>query len=232
MLPLLLTLLAATPEAPPPILRAPVDRAHMPGVARPVAIAAPAAAPTRAVPTVPLPRLINPADYPAAALKAGEQGNVRVRLDIGTDGRVTGCTITESSRSAILDATTCRILRSRARFTPARDSAGKAAPDRFETAIAWRTGASAQPPVPPAVHAAMTAWAQCIGPAIGKGVGNKALTASAVAEQAFATCLTEENRMLAAIGEAMNAPQTEKDRAMLRAQVVSRIEAARAAKKP
>jgi hypothetical protein len=102
----------------------------------------------------------------------------------------------------------------------------------FETAMAWRMGASAPPPVPPAVHAAMSAWSECIGPTLAKGVGNKALSARAVAEQAFAPCLAEENRMLAAIGQAMNTPQTDKDRASLRAQVVSRIEAARARKQP
>ena len=40
---------------------------------------------------------------------------------IGTDGRVTACSVTSSSGSSALDDATCRIMRSRARFTPARD---------------------------------------------------------------------------------------------------------------
>ncbi|MBA3525824.1 MAG: TonB family protein [Sphingomonas sp.] len=56
------------------------------------------------------------------ALARREQGRVEFRLDVGENGRVTGCTITRSSGSRWLDSTTCRILRSRARYTPARNS--------------------------------------------------------------------------------------------------------------
>lgn len=85
-----------------------------------------------------LPALFSVADYPAAALRAGEQGRTAYRLDIGANGRVTGCTITKTSGSAALDNTTCRILRSRARFVPARDAEGKATVDTFEAATEWR----------------------------------------------------------------------------------------------
>jgi TonB family protein len=165
-------------------------------------------------------------------MRAREQGTVAVVLDIAAEGRVTNCTITASSRSTILDATTCRILRARARFTPARDASGKAVADRFETKLTWRMNASA-PLVPPAVHAAMTSWSQCIGPMLAKGIGNKALSARAIAERAFAPCRAEEDRMLAVIREAVDAPRPiEQDRALLRQQVVDRIEAARTARQP
>ena len=61
-------------------------------------------------------------DYPAAAVRAGEQGDVGYRLDVGPNGRVTRCTVTASSGSAILDSETCRMLTARARFTPATDA--------------------------------------------------------------------------------------------------------------
>ena len=84
-----------------------------------------------------LASLIGPEDYPASALRFGEEGSLRVALDVGVDGRVSGCTILRSSGSSALDGATCRILRSRARFTPARDSTGSPAPSRFEQEIAW-----------------------------------------------------------------------------------------------
>ena len=84
-------------------------------------------------------------DYPAAALAAREQGEVGFSLEVGPNGRVSGCTITRSSGSAALDDATCRLIRSRARFTPALDAAGAPAPDRIAGKIVWKL-----PPEPPA----------------------------------------------------------------------------------
>lgn len=83
--------------------------------------------------------LITSDDYPSAAASREETGTVRVRLTIGTDGRVTGCTVTGSSGSSSLDNTTCRLLRSRARFTPARDNQGNPISDTVNAPpITWR----------------------------------------------------------------------------------------------
>ena len=87
-------------------------------------------------------------DYPVSALQAGEQGTVRFRLNVGSDGRVTGCQVTGSSGSAALDETTCRIMRSRARFTPARDRNGHPAADVVNSSITWRGVRTAPPPTP------------------------------------------------------------------------------------
>lgn len=91
-------------------------------------------------------------DYPASAMRAGEQGIVHFRLDISAEGRVTRCEVTQSSGSAMLDATTCRTLRARARFTPARDANGNAVPDSLTSSIRWSLsdapasgGATAEP---------------------------------------------------------------------------------------
>ena len=83
--------------------------------------------------------LITPDDYPESARRQEETGTVRAKLEISTSGRVTGCTIVTTSGSAALDATTCRVLKARARFTPARDSSGQPVSDSYVTPrIVWR----------------------------------------------------------------------------------------------
>jgi protein TonB len=85
-----------------------------------------------------LPALFSDDDYPAAALRAEESGTTGFRLEIGANGRVSNCTVTSSSGSSSLDATTCRLLRSRARFTPAMDSNGQPTSDTYNGRITWR----------------------------------------------------------------------------------------------
>ena len=76
-------------------------------------------------------------DYPASAARNEEQGATRFRLEVGANGRVTNCTVTGSSGSSALDSATCRIMRSRARFSPARDSAGNPTGDTVNSTIRW-----------------------------------------------------------------------------------------------
>jgi len=85
-----------------------------------------------------LPGLFSTDDYPAAALRNEEQGTTAVSLTIGTNGRVSGCSVTSSSGSRSLDDTTCRILKSRARFTPAKDQAGSPISDNSTARIRWQ----------------------------------------------------------------------------------------------
>jgi protein TonB len=80
---------------------------------------------------------VSDADYPSTAIRNEEQGTTRFRLTVGADGRVTDCAVTGSSGSAALDATTCRLMKSRARFTPARDSDGRPTGDTVANAIRW-----------------------------------------------------------------------------------------------
>ncbi|TFI58075.1 TonB family protein [Sphingomonas parva] len=81
---------------------------------------------------------VSNADYPAAALRGEEEGTTGFRLEIGPNGRVTNCTVTSSSGSSSLDSTTCRLMRSRARFTPAIDSNGNPTSDSVSSRITWR----------------------------------------------------------------------------------------------
>jgi TonB family protein len=77
------------------------------------------------------------ADYPAEAMRLGEEGRVGVRVQVAADGRVTGCRVTASSGSRALDEGTCRVLSERARYAPARDAAGAAVADEVAEQVQW-----------------------------------------------------------------------------------------------
>ena len=76
-------------------------------------------------------------DYPAEAIRHEEQGTVAYRLQINRRGRVAECSIVSSSGSDTLDDATCRIIEDRARFEPARDTAGKRIGDEYSGRIRW-----------------------------------------------------------------------------------------------
>lgn len=118
--------------------------------APPVPLALPPA-PTPPAPVPPPPRTVPPQraranlnsyfstdDYPAAAIRSEAQGTTSFRLTIGTSGRVENCQVTGSSGNSALDAATCRILRSRARYTPARDSNGNPTSGTDTGRVTWR----------------------------------------------------------------------------------------------
>jgi protein TonB len=130
----------------PPITTTPVIQPTPP--ITPIARPAPPAPPAPPPPPPPrvsqaaraqgsLPGLFSTDDYPQAALRNEEQGTTAVSLTIGPNGRVSGCNVTSSSGSRSLDDTTCRILRSRARFTPAKDQAGNPISDTSSARISW-----------------------------------------------------------------------------------------------
>ncbi|WP_106638831.1 energy transducer TonB [Allosphingosinicella vermicomposti] len=139
--------LVRTPSPPPPVQTV--------NVAPPAVVITPKAAPAPPAPVAPPPppaprkvetakargnpgTWISDADYPSSALRAEEQGTTGFRLEIGANGRVTNCTVTSGSGSSALDSATCRLLRSRARFTPAKDSAGNPTTDTYSSRIVWR----------------------------------------------------------------------------------------------
>jgi len=135
--------LAAQPQPPP---QPPPEAALEPIPAAPVPLAA---VPAR--PVVPLASLFSTDDYPAAALRAEEEGVVHFALLIGPEGRVRHCALVASSGSAALDSATCRILRSRARYRPGRDAAGRPAWDWQGGRMSWSL------PLELAVHAILAA---------------------------------------------------------------------------
>ena len=78
------------------------------------------------------------ADYPDAAIRAGEAGVTRVRVAVGTDGRATSCAVSRSSGSSALDQAACRLVRSRSRFTPATDTGGAKVARTLDLPVTWR----------------------------------------------------------------------------------------------
>lgn len=133
--------------APPPSLAAPPPP---PGPISPPAPSAPAAAPPPPPPPPPaLPAVRasprgNPGswatndDYPPGAQREGVEGTTSFRLEVGTDGRVTGCSITGSSGSAELDNKTCQLMQRRARFNPAKDTSGNAVAGSYSSRVRWQ----------------------------------------------------------------------------------------------
>ena len=95
-----------------------------------------AAFPSRA--TANLPSYFSSDDYPAAALRAEEDGRNLIRIEVGPDGRVYGCTVVESTGSRALDSASCRLVSRRARFRPARDSRGNPVHDTVIASIVWQ----------------------------------------------------------------------------------------------
>lgn len=77
------------------------------------------------------------AEYPSAAMQAGEQGAVTVKLAIDTTGGVAACDIVRSSGSRSLDAETCRTVKRRARYSPATDERGQPVASVDQHTVRW-----------------------------------------------------------------------------------------------
>jgi hypothetical protein len=65
-------------------------------------------------------------DYPSEALFREQEGSTRAILLIDEKGKVVSCYNSEPSGIASVDAVSCQVIKDRARFSPARDSRGKA----------------------------------------------------------------------------------------------------------
>ena len=157
-----------------------------------------------------LATLFTDEDYPAEAVRNGEEGRAGFRLDVGVDGRPTGCSIDSSSGSRLLNSTTCRLLMERARFTSARDARGKATTDSVAGAIVWR-----MPKVPPRLEAARTLWTSClVGEASKFAPGD--LPAAEVARRSFPPCSALERLVTA---EVRDSAQLEAARALFRREI-------------
>lgn len=80
---------------------------------------------------------VTTSDYPSQALREDFQGTVRFLLNIDLQGRVTKCTVTQSSGAELLDQTACDLITARARFSPATDKRGRAVPGTYANAVRW-----------------------------------------------------------------------------------------------
>jgi protein TonB len=80
---------------------------------------------------------ILPSDYPRELRERGIGGRVAIVFTVGTNGRVTSCTVTRSSGVPELDALTCRLIQQRFRYRPSTDRYGRPIPDEVEGEHDW-----------------------------------------------------------------------------------------------
>lgn len=77
-------------------------------------------------------------NYPARAIRDEIEGRVGVRVTVGTNGRVTACSVSSSSGSSILDDAACEGMQRYARFNPALDDAGNPTTGNWGTTIVYQ----------------------------------------------------------------------------------------------
>jgi len=87
-------------------------------------------------------QVIDPYAYPSQDLRAGNQGTTSVKLTLDVEGKVTDCTIAQSSGYASLDQVTCKRFR-RGKYEPALLN-GQPTPAIVYTSAFW--GAGSGPP--------------------------------------------------------------------------------------
>ena len=148
------------PLPPPPIVAPPppisFDRpspvqavASAPAVVLPPSVVAPPPAPPPPPPAASQARGARPKgqnswaariqdNYPSAALRKEIEGTVGVRVVVGPDGRVAGCSVTGSSGSGDLDSAACDGMQRYAKFEPALDAGGNPTSGSFSTRIVYK----------------------------------------------------------------------------------------------
>lgn len=94
-------------------------------------------------------RWITEADYPAEARAARESGEVAFVVTVDDAGLVSDCRVTRSSGSKLLDKTTCRLMRQRARFVAARDQDNEPTSASWAGSVTWSLWQEV-PPLPSA----------------------------------------------------------------------------------
>jgi TonB family protein len=81
---------------------------------------------------------IQGADYPGEALRNDWQGTVSIVWRIDINGVVDACYVVESSGHRVLDEASCRLVKDRARYEPARNANGRAVASLDRRRIVWR----------------------------------------------------------------------------------------------
>ena len=76
-------------------------------------------------------------DYPADSLGRGEQAIIMFRLMVSAAGETTACTIQRGITKADFAATTCDLLKRRARFEPARNSSNQGVASYYIGKVLW-----------------------------------------------------------------------------------------------
>jgi len=128
--------------APPPIQTQPNIPPPMPPAVIVPPPAPPAPPPPRFTPKSAVPKgnpgsWATPDDYPPRALREEREGVTGFSVTVGTDGRVTGCSVTRSSGSPDLDDAACKLITRRARFTPATNGEGQPITGSYSNSVRW-----------------------------------------------------------------------------------------------
>lgn len=114
-------------------------------------------------------------DYPTDAMRSGIQGTTGFRLTISPAGAVSACDITLSSGSPSLDATACRLMTERGRFSPALDAKGKPTTGTWSSRFRWVLPDDAPVKVPDAFADTLSFVVEADGSATGcTGTGRSA----------------------------------------------------------
>lgn len=102
--------------------------------------------PPRPTPTF-TPRLARPSngpagwvtadDYPSQELREGIEGQLRYRLSVASNGRVTACEVIATSGARRLDEAACRMITRRARFDAATDGSGAKVVGTYSGTVRW-----------------------------------------------------------------------------------------------
>ena len=77
-------------------------------------------------------------DYPPSALREEAQGRTSIKVTIGVDGRVSGCTVTSSSGNTALDNQTCAVAKRRGRYAAAKDTNGNPMVATSSFSVTWK----------------------------------------------------------------------------------------------
>jgi protein TonB len=128
-----------TPPPPSVMVAPPPPPVYVPAPAAPVIT--PPAPPQVAVKLTPRgspASWVTNDDYPPSAQRDGIEGVTGFSLAVGPDGRVTGCSVTSSSGSSLLDDTACRLLTRRARFNPAKEAGGTPIASSYAGRFRWQ----------------------------------------------------------------------------------------------
>lgn len=133
-------IVAPVVTTPPPMVLPPPPPAPPPAITvpPPPPVVAPPPQPVAATPRGNPGNWVTTDDYPSDALRREEQGVTAYRLEINTEGRVSACSVTNSSGSQSLDDAACRYLTRRARFNPAKDGSGNPTNAVYSGRVRWQ----------------------------------------------------------------------------------------------
>lgn len=130
-------------DAPPPPVETITATTQLPPPPPPPAPVAapppPPPAPVQRKPAQPKGRTVGVSqdDYPAASVRAQEEGRSTIRVTVGTNGRVSDCTVVQSSGHSRLDDRACQVAQRRWRFSPATED-GNPVVSTFTQNITWQ----------------------------------------------------------------------------------------------